>query len=45
VLGRGRVEVRFKLHEPVCIADSQGHFRAVIGMKGQRLKPLLSKEF
>jgi hypothetical protein len=34
MLGRGRVEVRFKLDEPVCIANSQGHFRAVIGMKG-----------
>ena len=34
VLGRGGVMIRFKLNEPICIADPQGHFRGVIGMKG-----------
>ena len=43
--GGNGVEVRFKLNEPVWIADPQGHFGAVIGMKGQRLKRFLSKEF
>ena len=45
VLGRGGVMIRFKLNEPICIADPQGHFRGVIGMKGQRLKDFLGKKF
>ena len=45
VLGRDGVIVRFKLNESVWIADPKRHFRAVIGMKRQRLKRFLSKEF
>jgi hypothetical protein len=42
--GRDGVMVGLKLNESVWIADSKGHFGAVIGMKGQRLKRLLDKE-
>ena len=45
VVGRDGVTVRLKLNEPVWIADPKRHFGAVIGMKGQRLKHFLSKEF
>ncbi len=45
VLGRDGVIIRFKLNESVWIADPKGDFGAVIGMKGQRLKRFLGKEF
>ena len=45
VVGRDGVTVRLKLNEPVWIADPKRHFGAVIGMKRQRLKRLLGKEF
>jgi len=45
VFGRDGVIVRFKLNESVWIADPKGHFRAVVGMKGKRLKHFLGKEF
>ena len=45
VLGRDGVVVRLKLNEPVWTADPKRHLGAVIGMKWQRLKRLLGKEF
>ena len=43
--GGNGVEIRFKLNKPVTTADAQCHLRAVIRMKGQRLKGFLGKEF
>jgi len=45
VLGRDGVVVRLKLNEPVWAADPKRHLGGVIGMKGQRLKGLLGKQF
>jgi len=45
VLGRDGVMVRFKLNEAIWVADPKSYLGAIIGMKGQRLKPLLGKEF
>jgi hypothetical protein len=45
IAGRNGVVVRLKLDIVICSAHPKGHFGAVIGMKRQRLKPLLCKEF